>query len=328
VGFVSVKETWVGRRAGLPPGARRYTRTVRVITDDPTMTPLQVAAAPGMPGWFTPYIVYDLNGNVQAYDFGVFVNDISPVQDSNDPYVWLVSVEYGSAVMPGGMAPNNSMAKSGGDPLQSPNVLPDPTTRPPIIRWTMSPHQKPLFSDADGTVLTNTAGMSFANRPMIDDSRLSLTWTRNEATFDPETAYAFVDTTNAEDFLFAKRACAKISDISAQAIFENGIYYNEVTYRIDFRARQFIDGTLIRRDGTAVTSPIPGWEMAIQNVGRYQLVANVKKRILVAGQPTQVDVPLGADGQVLADAAAAAGNLIHIVFKPYPETHWAQLHIP
>lgn len=325
--IVSVKEIWNGRSGALSPSARRYTRVARVITDDTTMTALQVAAAPGVPGWFTPYIVYDANGAVQAYDFGAFVNNIIPVQDQNNPYVWIVTAEYGSAVMPGGIAPNMSMAKSGGDPLQSPNVIPDPIGRPPIIQWMTTPFQVPMSADSTGAIFSDTAGTQFSPQ-MKDDSRLSLVYTRNEASFDPGTAQGFVDTTNAETFLHASRACAKISGISAQAIFENGIYYHEVTYRIDFRVRQFIDGTLIRRDGTAVTSPIPGWEMAIQNAGRYQLVSGVRKQIRVQSNPVSLDVPLAADGSALADTAAAQGNVIHIVFQPYPETHWAQLNLP
>jgi hypothetical protein len=271
---VRADEIWEERQASIDERRiRRYTRIWRVITDDSFDGPLAATSAAQIPPLYFPYI--EPSGRI---DIGSRVRQITPVQESIDPRVWKVRVEYSS----------EQPEKTGQDPALRTE---DPLARPTEIDWDFQRYRKIVTTgdlvDEDDSILeanaaiTNSAGIPYDPPPEIDDSRLIVTFARNEALFDVGVARDYQDAVNEDDWSGVLAGQVKLA-IKAKSTFESGIQFAKVTYQVEFRSE--------------------GWNLQIPDVGYEYLEDGVRKSIILTDgtKPTQ-PVPLDGNGRKRAD---------------------------
>lgn len=225
---VSVKEIWNGRAGSEDDKAERtYTRVYRVITNSTFTSSLSVRYALGIPKRFDVYA--DADGTMDA---GAFVKSVKEHQ-TDDPYVWEVAVEYSSVL--------EHPAEGGEDPL----------SRPSEIKWGTTKFTKPAEMTADDldisgglalpiviapTAILNSADCIFDPPPEFEDFRLTLSITRNEAAFDPIKIGGFIGTVNLKSFFGFDPREVRCTGISAERVYEKGIFYWKVSYEFEIRA--------------------------------------------------------------------------------------------
>ena len=306
----SVREIWDGRGGRSSEAAtREYTRTFRVLTDDPTDGPLIVMIGSGLPQVGNAYT--ESSG---AVDLGARCVSVDPQQDQDDPKAWLVTIRYSTApaAATSGLGAGGKGARggSGSDPSDDSQ---NPLLRPAEIGWSFNRYRKPirkarLYATAGavnpdfGTVVpvVNSAGDPFDPLPEVDDSRLILTVSRNEATFDPLFAIDYQDAVNSDLFLGAAPRQAKLN-LSAKRQWDKviGPYY-AVQYDIEFRRE--------------------GWLLSLLDAGRHDL-----NRVVLLdnyGQPYSNDVPLNGFG-----AKLTTDDYVFMDYVVYEERPFAALNL-
>jgi len=204
--IVSVQEITGAQAALNEKFERTYTRKFRVITD----SALVGAAAVGNA---VPPVIGSSYLTATESDLGAFCNSIQPVQDSDNPRVWEVTVEYGP--------------QEPGDE--------NPLNRPLEISWSFAQFTRVCDRDINGHALLNSAGDFFDPPPEIDDSRPVLTIVRNEASFDPAQAIDYQDAVNSDSFLGFAAGTAKVMGISSSLQFESNIFFWKTSYEFQFR---------------------------------------------------------------------------------------------
>jgi hypothetical protein len=320
-----VGEVFDGRDGGINSRAvREYTRNFLVTTDDPKDGPLEVCVTSGIPGMFTPYVT------PTESDLGATVRDVKAKQINQ--YQWTVTVQYSSAYEPAAVSsddPGLNQLGTGPGSESSPNAADrgdsaetNPTLQPPDVEWSVVKYQRVLVHDIQDRPVTNAAGEPFDPPAERDDTRLVLTYSRNELLYDPTVAVQYTDCTNRDKFLKRfKPGQVKVESITGKQMFENGISFYRVTYIFHFRVETFIfkilnqgyyeldsrgRQVLIRdsRDGTPLSSP------TLLNLNGQKLFQRFK---LVGDPPVQV---------LLRDERATFRS-----FVGYPETSYKRFRI-
>lgn len=301
-----MREVWGGRTGRSSEGAtREYTRVFRVLTDNVLDGPLVVMIGSGLPQVGNAYS--EASG---AVDLGARVTTVDPVQDQDNPKVWTVTIRYSTAPGPqasgSGSGGKGTKGGSGTDPSEDSR---NPLLRPAEVGWSFTRYRKPVrkanlyaiggaVNSAVDTVVpvVNSAGDPFVPIPEIDDSRLVLSVSRNEATFDPLVAIDYQDAVNSDGFLGAAKRTAKLN-LSAKRDWDKviGPYY-KVQYEIEFRRE--------------------GWLLSILDAGLHDL--NGKVLIDTNGQPYSDEVPLNGFGGKLANPDDGYVYLDYIVYKERP----------
>lgn len=229
--FVACNEIWSERKASIDEKAvRRYTRVWRVVTDNTLDGPLIATSPFDIPRLYTPYITPTEN------DLGARVRTITPTQDQDNPLLWRVVVEYSS----------EPPERTGRDPQQRTE---NPLLRPPEISWSFEKYRRVvtranIFNPVTGetqidVAVLNTASEAFDPPLEADDSRLVLTYVRNEIDYLPTLAMEYQDAINEDVFLGALPGQAKVDDFSASSSFENNVFFYRVTYKFAFKREQW-----------------------------------------------------------------------------------------
>ena len=159
MGFRSVCELHDGRTGGLSEGLeRRYTRRFRVRTDSKAVGPIDVMFAPGVPRLYDPYQSYGTN----EFDSFALCRRVTPTQDADDWFTWVVECEYDTTGgNPQGQPENPGQPGSGGgsgaagDP-----TLEDFFTEEYQLNHLIHHYPKPYIAFMDGIVMGGGMGIS------------------------------------------------------------------------------------------------------------------------------------------------------------------------
>lgn len=265
MGIVSVAEKADGTRSGAidKSWARTYTRQFVVETSGPAVGPLAVRSASGIPQPGTFYT----NGLAESdpdyeWDAGAFVTSVEASMDSGSGGIqWTVTVNYG---------PYDANEFSG-----------DPTTWKIKVTIGGEHTEKVLYFDQDGVPVRNSAGDPFDPPFALDDSRSTLTVTRNElvSTFDLTLAELMRDGINQNawnGFDAHTVKCGIITTSDPQYDSFNQRWYYTVTYPYT-----------INRDG---------WKVKLLDAGCNELNEAEDAAIPIMNGGQQVSDPVPLDG--------------------------------
>lgn len=237
---LQAKEIHEGRLGPIETGKRTYTRVWGVTTSSATDGPIQVREATGIPRLGDAYLTSSEG------DAGAVVKKVDP-QPTDNPKLWHVRVEYDSSVE---------------------EEEENPLNRPAVLSWGSAQFQRVAWKDIDGNAILNSAGQYFDPPPEVDDSRPTLTVTRNEASFNPALKIDYEDAVNTDPFMGFAVGQAKVASINANSQFENGLSFWSVTYEFHFRRE--------------------GWILAPLDQGRYELwdIAGTKRLVPIKERDT------------------------------------------
>jgi len=252
-----VKEIWDGRGGeGDLKGGRRYTRVFRVETNSNFDTAVE-ATFTG-----TPKI-----GDRFPEDNQAFCQNVRADQEAFSPRIWIVTASYST---------EQELAA---------NPLVDPTE----FTWDTEQFQKPVVIDLDGKAIVNSAGHFYDPPFERDDSRLSVTMTRNVLSIPPW-FLSIEDALNSEpvtiDGLNVPIKRAKIQKVTAGK-------------------QEFRNLTGFRRISATIHIQRLTWQLEAQDVGLMEIHPTVDtKRIAILdddGNPVSIPVPLDGNGKRLVD---------------------------
>lgn len=192
-----------------------YTRRFRVIADSKLASPFAIRQASGLPQRGDAF--ERQLGTTTDRDETATCKSISVSQDEDNPLLWNVRATYGRM---------DSEAEQ---------VAENPLERPSEIAWSFASFTKVAEQDINGRGILNSAGDYFDPPAEIDDSRLVLAITRNEAAFNPAIATDYQDALNSDTWYGFEPGQVKLTAISAQRAIENRRIYWRVSYEFHFR---------------------------------------------------------------------------------------------
>jgi hypothetical protein len=236
VGIVAVVE---------PPGTRtggfdqewHFTgrRTFLVETDDASVDEIEVLADPRIPRVSNYHPVYALAAatNVDASQ-----------PDADAPWFWSVVVTYSTRSV---------------DPdRQNKDKDQSPLFEPPVIRWGKTVATVPFIVAADDSFVLivrdgevvgktsfadigtpspvqNSAGEQHDPAYEVEVRRQVLTIDRNEASFDPDRADRYMDTTNSRTFFGRDPGTMRCTDFTGERDFKKGVAFAKVHYEFEHK---------------------------------------------------------------------------------------------
>jgi hypothetical protein len=219
-------------------GKRRYTALYHVWAD-----PSDGVMVVG--NLWTRGSYYTVNGDV---DTGAIISDVTPRKISNlanGQSLWEVTVNYSTV---------------GGDPAKEQS---NPLDMPIQLEYGFADYLDYPGEDLDGQPFTTTAGERYeADAAAIEMSYLTLTVTKNLATFSVSAALEFQNTVNASPFYGGDAETVLCKSIRASNRYENGVNYWQVVYEFHYKPG--------------------GWRRQILNAGSFHKVAGVKRYNRVA----------------------------------------------
>ncbi len=285
-----VREVWEGRGGSLDTTTplkpkREYTRTFIVGTDSPLDDAVIVGNAVALV--CPPFSAYVGPGG--TIDLLARCSKITPRNNGEHPSFWNVTVDYST--------------RAPGDDSRSQQ---NPTERPAVATWSGQDFQKPIRKDAVGNPIVSSAGDPLENVE-IDDSRMILTYTRNEPTYDPAQALLYNNVMNSDVFLgFFPQYTAKCGFIGGELQYESGFYYYKKTYVFHFRVetwfRELLDEGFRQLDSSMPSKPVP---------------------ITDLGHPVASPVPLDGSGKRLVHGS----DLVYKSWAVYHSLPFAPLNI-
>jgi hypothetical protein len=288
-------------------GNAEYTRLFRVVFDD-YMNDVTIAGSlPEIPSIFSTY----------PSDLFAVVSRITPEQNPDDPSVWDIAVDY---------------SRISRDPLQA-NT--DPTARPTKIRWGTHKYERPCIRDINGKFVFNSAADVFVPPEMMDDSRIVVTATSNQA-YVPTYMLDITDCINATAFSIEgipiPKGCAKVQTVEVSELqFENEIYFRTVQVVLEIRNNYVVNKVSIGIGGTAtVTSnvTVDGWQKCIQDAG-YRNFFSSKSTRMTDDYGFPLQSPALLDGQgVKLTTPVTTGTEVYRVFDIYQTFDPTILNLP
>lgn len=263
---------------------RTYQSVYVVETDSQYTGPVAVAAAvPVLLGSQWQYPVGSAVSPTEFDDFA-YCQQVDCRQDSEDGRQWEVTCSYGPW-----------------DPTQWPE---SPLDQPPRVQWSSVQWTEPLLEDNQGNAVVNSAGDRYDPPLERDRSRMVLTVSRNEPSFDPSTAELYTDAVNTDSFYQYDPGQCKVAKIAGERLFDNTIgWYWQVDYEVH-------------------THP-EGWTKKTLDCGFNQVVGGVKKAIQVDGKAAQDAQLLDGGGLALAQGSAPFVQEYHV----YKEMDFAPLQL-
>lgn len=233
-------------------GSRAYIRRFFVLTNSVHDDTNVVLAASGLPLQGEGY-TYDLDGSDPHVDLGAKVVRRQAIRHDEQPLLWLVEIEYNSVYI-------------------EPQELDNPLLRPAVVTWRTERTTRVLVKDLDNRAVVNSTGLERFDPPIeVDDSRLVLSVTRNEAAFLPSLAYLYKDAVNADFFYGVAPGKAKIRGLGSTRTTESGMSFQVTEYEVEFSEDGFqpnpldqgyheLDGgklhKILDKDGTPVSAPV------------------------------------------------------------------------
>lgn len=241
-------------------------------------------------------------------NYGVAAAKLRLRSREDSPYLYDLEAEYESDASDGG----------GGGPDT------DPLDEPPEFEYTWVSYKRFIDSGFDETIGTpnstqpqrlrpigfvNSAGEPFDPQPEIDDDRLVLTFSRNEATFNPRVAMAYANSVNADPISGAEAGQLLLKPIRASIAVKNGIWYWKKRYEIHFRWE--------------------GWDMRQLDHGSYYWEGGIG-----AGNPKKIKFQDESGGYTLGFLDEFGDKLLDqedygfFVVHPYRLMNFAPLNLP
>lgn len=289
--IVSVSEKTGARGGETEKGEFTYTRVFIVITDSGLVGSGFVRAATGIPRRG------DIYATATEFDTSSFAKEISAEQDSENPRLWNVTVNYGT------ISPEEKAQQE----------EPNPILRPAVFSWSFQKAGRAVYKDINDKPIRNSAGEYFSPPPEIDDSRPVLVVNRNEPSFNPSIAIDYQDAINSDSFLGFSAGKVKVAGIAAQSASEGQYSFWQVNYEFEFR-----------RDG---------WQLILEDLGRNRkwktgdppAESGQLQPILSGGVPVSDAVPLDGSGQPLANPSPS--NRVPLPFDVYKSLPFASLSL-
>lgn len=257
------------------------TRAFKIILDSGGEG-AEVAAltAPGLPVARQPH----------PYFFPARLKSLQLQPEGNDHKIWIADAAYGTDTESQEERPDN------------------PLDEPPELEWGFQQFQRVADKDNNGKPIINKANEQFDPLPEIDDSRLVLTYSRNEPTFPVSLAIQYRDAVNSDTWNGVPEGKVKCQNIGARRMHratEGGtFYYWNVNYEFHFRPDD--------------------WDLHILNQGyrlntdgTYSSATDEEGRAL--NQPVLLDI----DGQELTTGATP----IFLDFEVYRKLPFAGFNI-
>ena len=292
-GIVGVGEVYGARTSSINKlWQRTYTRTFHVETTGSQVGALRVRAATGI-----PQIGHTYNNGLDPADPlyeddpGAYVESVESAMDTDPEHGavdWIVTVNYGFLV-----------------PFDI-----NPSLWPIKVSFGGERTEKATSKDKSGGPIVNSAGDPFDPPIVIDDSRSTMTVTRNElvSAFDLTLAESYRDKINNEiwngfDALTVK--CGIISTSEPQYDSNARVYYYTVTYPF-----------MIDRKG---------WLKNILDAGCNEIDSGTGLAKPIMNQGQQVSDPVPLDGSGVRNAPGA--DPVFTDFDVYEEADFAGLNI-
>lgn len=241
-----------GRQASVDSKFQRtYTRAFLVGTDAGAYGPAYAGSHPSLPLIFSQH----------PDDAAAFCVRLSPVQDSQDPTLWRVTAEYSY---------NPDLAAGGGTGVPAidgqqqgvapSNRSPIPTTRPNDYSVATSTYPMAIWKDYNGEAILNTAGDPFLPPLEIQRAEATLTVGLNSLNAPSSAWLGSVGCVNANTMVIgayvANPGQAKLNNLSAQFLYENGMNYWRWTlvwgYRTTWAVEVLNQGLREKRAGQLV----------------------------------------------------------------------------
>lgn len=218
------------------------------------------------------------------------VKSISINPEGDDDKIWLATVNYATDVPDESEHPEN------------------PLDAPPEIAWSFQQFQRVADKDTDGEPIINKANEQFDPLPEVDDSRLVLSYSRNEASFPVNLAIQYMDAVNSDTWNGVEAGKVKCQSINAtrqHVATEEGVqYYWSVSYEFHFR--------------------YDDWDLHILNQGyRTTLDGEYESASDSEGRPLNAPVLLDSDGQELTEGA----DPVFLDFEVYRRLPFATFNI-
>lgn len=146
--------------------------------------------------------------------------------DANDDKVWLVDIEYDTDT--------NSQDEQ--DQQRPENPLDEPWD----YDWSFEQFSRPLDKDFDGKAVVNSADEPFDPLPEVDDCRMVLRLTRNEAEYPRALALEYANAVNDDEFLGVSAGYVKAKPVSGahqwKKLSDGTLFgYWRLTYEFHFR---------------------------------------------------------------------------------------------
>lgn len=332
--------TWAyENQNGVIRANRSYTNTLRVFTDSPSVGPIQIlnalvgiGAVQGsyyqfpLPEYNTPGTgLLSFPAGITEQDTGSFAHEIDIRQETDDARQWLCTISYGPV----------DLIHEVGDPASG--VI-NPILAAPKVKWVPNVKEVSYPSDVNGAPYTNNVGDPLENPPKREVSEQTLSFTRNEATYNEVWAKQYRQSVNLNTFLGFAPKQAKCKMISGEQIYQADYgYYWEVNYEFEFRIIDIkqpntYDPLTQELDNSSGHSTVFGWEELVLNAGFRQIDSNGKlAQILVNGIPVTSPVAIDRNGKVanvVTDPGTPSPPPYYLVYDQYPQMDFDFLNIP
>lgn len=238
-----------------------------VAVNDRTDNELTVILATGIPRVGDLYITTDGEAISSLLVTGVRVE-----RSEESPYLWYAEVDYGTT--------SRDPARQNENPL----------LRPADIAFDFAKYRKlltrawnPDSGAYDGAPVVNSAGVPIEVE--VDDTRLVLSITRNEAAYNPALAFAYRDAINSDVWFGGQPFQWKVQEFSGRLDHQFGQSFWVVSYAFEFR--------------------LEGWRGSVLDAGRSEFISSSGKLQTIvddAGSPAAEPVPLNGQGRKLSIA--------------------------
>jgi len=203
-------------------------------------------------------------------DMPEFIGDMvllnySAESSSEDGLDWIVTANYGT-----------------------PEEEENPLNERPKVSWSLAQFQENVEYDINGKPILNSAGEPYSEPVQIDQSRLVLTITRNEASFNPALALAYADAVSATTFKGAPAGKVKVANIaSTEEEHKNvaGGVYSKTTYTFHFNSRGFQKKLLDHGFREKVEGKLKHILVQGQKITEAALLDGTGKQLPEGGQP-------------------------------------------
>jgi hypothetical protein len=293
VAITQVKEHWSGRSGNIDDKfTREYMRVFLVKSDTNYDAAFNVRSDVRIPRIWDSYVT------VNESDAAALCQKIECEQFADEPQFWKVSCRYSTKIA---------------DQTQQTE---NPLDKPADISWDVEQGQialdRAVVADSalsygysySGDLIANSAGDPYDPPVTIEDARMILTITRNEATFSAQLAYDYTNTINSDDFFGAPAHTWKCEGISGRRRFERNVLFWEVTYKFKWNPNT--------------------WKLKILDAGLREKVSGVLRPITDGGRPVTQPALLASTGAKLA----VGGTPNHKSFDVYFPKAFGGLRLP
>lgn len=294
---------------------REAERQFLVRSDQPVRGALEASIACGV-SFGDIYQTQNTDTGEYEYDSGMEAHQFSaaPLDPENDMTCWVITVRYSSSPLDpdyytaGGGANIGTQGGGGSESGGGDGQNESPLAEPAKIVWGKRARSKALYQSLDVPPLrfVTGAGEPFTKVPEIDEGVLTLTITRNEATFDQVYMQHFWNTVNMWPFYQFLEYSVLCESITGLRDYRNKTQFHQVTYQF------------------AIDQAYHGWNWRPVNKGtKYREAVGAAPKDALSATGRVKEVYLRVDGTLLPDEF----DPILLDFTIYPEANFDELNL-